>query len=618
MLHTRRTSGPARFWPPLVRLLLLPLFLLTAALGTSPRALADPLPTDTVEAYREALVKDRAALVDTSKQFDITNTDSSTSGKEAHAKYAKELDQKYAERAKRLQALEPRLTSLGQVIQVLTLEDAWVPTPLTYPGSANDSTIIDRLAEKIKPDGEFAKAVKSGNDVSKKVATATLLSEGAVQAKFGPAKERLLALTPLLVDLLHSEKSPVLRQAVAVALGRIAPQAFGSPYLGEVVAALKDLLKKAEAPGVRLAAADALDKPWITILEAGRSSTAIPVPAKLLDGSADALPVIIAGLTDDALELRLACAKIIKDMFGVVSATDRLPNNAAKVFQAFRDNMPTLRRALEDKDPEVRLQVLNILEELAKARRSDEKPSATEPIPTRPISDEGRPTELPIALTLPAGEAPPGVPADDIVSGIFEPSLRQIARAVRDPDVRVRRSALYILESLGDSAAPVIPELVTALSDRDRFARWTALRALGRLAPRDAKRVIPAVIPQLQDTDPDLRIAAANTVERYGPAAAAAVPRLRELLGRGDPQVRIAYLSALVGIGTDAAPALPAVATLLQNPDTKVRVAAADTLARFGPLASRELPALERALDDPEEDVRRAVSGAFLRVKGGK
>ena len=49
--------------------------------------------------------------------------------------------------------------------------------------------------------------------------------------------------------------------------------------------------------------------------------------------------------------------------------------------------------------------------------------------------------------------------------------------ALTDPDPVARRAAVDVLETMGADAAPALPGLVRALSDRDLFVRWTAARS---------------------------------------------------------------------------------------------------------------------------------------------
>jgi HEAT repeat protein len=196
--------------------------------------------------------------------------------------------------------------------------------------------------------------------------------------------------------------------------------------------------------------------------------------------------------------------------------------------------------------------------------------------------------------------------------------LDAILKDLRDPDYRVRLAAVDLLETLREQAEPAIPDLVKSLRDRDKFVRWGTARTLGKLAPRQAKIVVPGLMALLNDReDPSVRIMAADALRRYGPAAKDAVRLLARVINRGDKDYVLAVLQAIQGIGTDAVEALPNVAWLLRDRSQPVvvRVEAAQTLGRFGTLAKDQLPTLRAIMtSDPEEAVRNAASTAVLAV----
>jgi HEAT repeat protein len=254
------------------------------------------------------------------------------------------------------------------------------------------------------------------------------------------------------------------------------------------------------------------------------------------------------------------------------------------------------------------------------------------PVPPVPLPDESdapdvvldRPTKLPGAsaprlhtVALRArqlDELPPPTLAD--------PSMRNTVQILianlKDADYRVRLASVDALETLGERAAPAIPTLVAALSDTNKFVRWSAARTLGSLNPRQADEVVPGLTRLLSDReDRSVRLAAAKALELYGEHAKEAVPLLARVINRGDKEYIIAILRAIQGIGTDAAKALPNVAWILSDrtQPPSVRIEAAQTLGRFGPLAKGQLPVLLDIMNkETDEDVRNAASTAVLAV----
>ena len=159
------------------------------------------------------------------------------------------------------------------------------------------------------------------------------------------------------------------------------------------------------------------------------------------------------------------------------------------------------------------------------------------------------------------------------------------------------------------------------MKDRDLFVRWIAARALGKLAPKSADSVVPALTAVLDDEDLDPRIAAANALGAYGPDAKSAVTALTDRLLKGDAEVRIANMKALEGIGTDSVSALPTVVKLFAFIDPRVRTEAARLVGRFGSspktreAAKKYVPALRELTFDPDTDVRKAAAAAVLEIE---
>jgi HEAT repeat protein len=217
-----------------------------------------------------------------------------------------------------------------------------------------------------------------------------------------------------------------------------------------------------------------------------------------------------------------------------------------------------------------------------------------------------------------AVQRPDELPEPARVQTGFEGTLDAMIANLSDRDFRVRLSAVDVLETLGDSAAPAIPALVKALRDTNKFVRWGSARTLGRLAPRSADEVVPGLMALLNDReDHSVRITAAYALEEYGPSAKGAVRHLARVINRGDKEYIIAILHSIQGIGSDAVLALPNVAWILRSRDlpTSVRVEAAQTLARFGPLAKDLREELRDVMvNDSDEAVRNAASAAVLAI----
>src|SRR5207253_1080834 len=128
---------------------------------------------------------------------------------------------------------------------------------------------------------------------------------------------------------------------------------------------------------------------------------------------------------------------------------------------------------------------------------------------------------------------------------------------LKNPNVRVKLAALYVSENLEAEAAGAAEALVTALADESPFVRWGAVRALGRMAPQQADKAVPALAKLLADANGDVRITTAAALVRYGPAAKPAVAALRKAFHGASTPLSIWIMRALMAVGAEARPAVP-------------------------------------------------------------
>jgi HEAT repeat protein len=208
---------------------------------------------------------------------------------------------------------------------------------------------------------------------------------------------------------------------------------------------------------------------------------------------------------------------------------------------------------------------------------------------------------------------------DSLLEGL-QATVLALASVMGDADVRARRAAIDVLETLGPAAAPAAPALANALGDPDPFVRWSAARTLGKISPVEAQTVVPELAKLLGDLDLDLRLAAATALERYGPAAKAAVVELIRATRSSDPVVRVATIRALGAIGEpDAHVAIPSLVEAVSDENAHVREIAAEVLGKFGPAAHAAVDDLRKALKDSSPEVQKAAGDALLKiVKPGK
>jgi HEAT repeat protein len=414
--------------------------------------------------------------------------------------------------------------------------------------------------------------------------------------------------------------------AAARALGEIEPDvAVAAPALGELLQAPDAALRQAAAQGL----AGLLRAVTQTGGASGEPGAARAPRGEVVRVAAGVLPAAQRGLQDWHSEVRRRCAgalglaaaalaRLVSDPGEAGEGPEvrqRLQAERAELLplaRALRDGAPALARALRDADAEVRLLAQKALEEMAQARRRWVRQQACS-----------------------AGKGPEAGADDPLLEGL-RAAVPGLGGAVADPDVRVRRAAIDVLEVLGPVAEPAAPALAQALNDSDRFVRWSAVRTLSGLGPAAAPCALPGLARLLEDEDLDVRLAAATALRHLEPPAAdgpvrvvawsnappgsevarTALPALLRALRTGDAEMRLAALRTLRGLRVDPRPALPALYEALGDPDAPVRRAAAETLGGFGPAARDAAGFLRRALQDGDADVRRAASEALLNVLG--
>jgi HEAT repeat protein len=602
MMHDTSNLRPARSRPRLFETLLL------SSLAVALIAVNRGSGADTVDELRAAyrknidkillltqeLPRQRDKLSKLEKDPEKKNSDDVAKAREAVDKATMELDTDLAERKA---ALEPILKE--------ELDKGGPFERIAYANIIGDEAQLLRYPSKAMP---------------------------GLAAKLHPEVPYLVQLTE------PGPNNPVeVRQAAALALGKT----NGDPKV--VVAALAKLLRDQQNPlSLRLAAAEALGRPIQHLLRSQAQAATQPQPGKtagsekddtsrdlrsiLMDSSATVWPVLLDGLKDPSPAVRRLCASEARDITGAfldqaqVAQSHDFYQEYADLLKAFQDDMPQLLLGLDDRDPAVNLPILTVVDDLATARLRVNKNLNPE-APRKPVSRNGQ-THTPertgaiLLVDFQAQEKPVADDQDNALPSALKIALPPLLRSMKSPDVNIRRAAGYALEDIASDSPEILHAEAAALNDPDRFVRWTMLRTLGRAAPKEAKVVVPAVIPLLRDEDIDIRLNAAHVIERYGKeAGSAAGEAVARMLANDDTSVQIAAFKALQAIGVLDVPALALVAQQLQNSDASVRVSAAETLGRAGKNSARFLPALEQAMNDTDEKVRTAASEALLRIK---
>lgn len=192
--------------------------------------------------------------------------------------------------------------------------------------------------------------------------------------------------------------------------------------------------------------------------------------------------MVAAGLNTSLAEPIIAPAGADVTLYLKQSPVDA---DQRSMLSAVRDLMATAGTALRDPDAAVRVQAQKFFDEAARARL--------------------------------AWNALPGHSGEDPLREGLKAILPTLIEAIRDPDPRVRRATIDVLESMGPDATAAAAALGEALGDQDAFVRWAAVRSLSSLSGEATKAALPRLRNLASDPDTDVREAAEAAVRRLEP-----------------------------------------------------------------------------------------------------
>ena len=198
-----------------------------------------------------------------------------------------------------------------------------------------------------------------------------------------------------------------------------------------------------------------------------------------------------------------------------------------------------------------------------------------------------------------------------------------LAHLVQDHNLLVRRYACGALGNLGPAAEGAIEFLLDAAKHNDPSTRRWAIAALGRIGPAAKMAVAALSDARANDSDPDVRDAAAVALHQINleaivadnlTHAGAELHDLMRTLQEGDEYAAVAAAKTLAQKGSAAQAAIPVLALALRHKNKWVREASATALGAIGSAAKVVAPALQAATKDKEPEVRDAAGKALVAI----
>lgn len=154
-------------------------------------------------------------------------------------------------------------------------------------------------------------------------------------------------------------------------------------------------------------------------------------------------------------------------------------------------------------------------------------------------------------------------------------AVPDLAKLLIETDAGVRAAASFALGEIGLGALDAAPALArNVTSDKDTNVRKEGAAAIGKIGPK-AIKTLPILLKSLrQESDADVRDAIGNAIARVGPQAKETHTGLAEALADPSPEIRVLAAATLGKIGPAARPVLAAVEKATKDNVTKVAEAA--------------------------------------------
>lgn len=200
---------------------------------------------------------------------------------------------------------------------------------------------------------------------------------------------------------------------------------------------------------------------------------------------------------------------------------------------------------------------------------------------------------------------------------------------VESEDVFLRYRALAALARIQSQNSETLKQLQRSLTADAARDRWLTADALGFVGSR-ARAAAPMLRLALNDSDPRVRVVAANAVWKITEDASIVVTTLIEALSTSDipvylhmheisdamvPTVRELAVHYLGQIGPKASGAVPALAEIVANGSGSLRYLAVKAIGRIDVDSKEGRSALENALKDEDRLIRTAAQNLLEKSR---
>ncbi len=423
---------------------------------------------------------------------------------------------------------------------------------------------------------------------------------------------------PALVEGLR-HKDPMVRAYCAHALGKMGEAAKeGENVIRELVKLAMDKENRLVRREAREALLAIKARPEITlpiilkVLEEAEPEAVVPALEALAEQGKAALPHLMKALKSDR-----AC-------YWACLIVERIGPDAAEA-------VPQLMHCVRRDRPEVRIEALLALAAIGKAARP-----AQEQVIDVLINDKTMGVKYAAAFALGRIGDDQAIPALEKATQSEDPILKLTATwslvQLKPDDRELMKQAVELFAAGLQSKNPRLRSVAaTAIAETDipaELSETPLLQALvDKLDPETIRRVMDAfvkrgkaVVPRVIRAldNPKRRRYALQILNRIGPDAAAAVPRLTQLLDEvTDVDEKRDVIVALGSIGPASAPALPKLLELLKTADDETKYALTYAIGQMGEKAEDANPQLLELVESNDRFLRVSALWALLKINPG-